>query len=42
VDQSSTLRALLKQEKIAIVGGMYDVSSGKIEIITVDPAGSDL
>ena len=42
VDQSSTLRALLKQEKIAIVGGMYDVSSGKIEIITVDPARSDL
>lgn len=37
MNQSSTLRTLAQQGKISIVGGMYDVFSGRIEFITNDP-----
>ncbi len=33
-DQSHTLRHLLEQGKIAIVGAMYDVATGKVEVLT--------
>jgi len=34
VEQSSTLRGLIDEGRIAVVGAMYDVSTGQIEFIT--------
>ena len=34
--QSDTLRRLEEQGRIAIVGGMYDIASGRIEFFTSD------
>ena len=36
LDQSSTLRTLVDDGRIKIVGAMYDVTSGKLEFITPD------
>jgi carbonic anhydrase/SulP family sulfate permease len=33
LQQSSTLSKLVREGKVAIVGGMYDVSTGEIEFL---------
>jgi len=41
LDRSQTLSALVREGRIAIVGGMYDISTGEIEFLT-DEAASPL
>ena len=36
LEQSSTLASLMEQQRIAIVGGMYDVATGNLEVLTVE------
>lgn len=39
VDQSSTIQRLVDEGRIAVVGAMYDVSTGKIDFLTEDAIG---
>lgn len=39
VEHSSTLRALAQQGRIAVVGAMYDVTTGEIKVLGNDSAG---
>jgi carbonic anhydrase/SulP family sulfate permease len=34
VEQSPTIRKLLEEKRIAVVGGVYDVGTGKIDLVT--------
>jgi carbonic anhydrase/SulP family sulfate permease len=37
VKQSQTIRNLVRDGRVAVVGGLYDIASGKIDILDYDP-----
>ncbi len=39
VGQSHTVRRLVRQQRVAVVGAMYDVATGKIDFLTDDAIG---
>lgn len=39
IEQSETIRRLVKENRVAVVGAMYDVASGKVEFLLEDAVG---